>query len=323
MKKLTTSMFAILVGLAAADANAAITSKAYVDDAIKSVNSNITTNVSNLTEQITNVAGDVTTLENTVTQQATTIEKLVATEGEGSVAQKIADALADYTDTAGMEAKIGTAKTEAIEAAKTAGDAAYAVKATEGIADTASKNASQALTNIGTLGELKTTDKTSVVGALNSLKTETGANAGLISDLQTEVSNIKSGDSIGDGVINNDKLANDAVTTDKIKNGAVTGDKIGAGAVGTTQIANGAVTTEKLADVVEAGTASKVTYNSKGQITGKAELTAADIKGLKLLATAEVPAGCDTGTCVLKFDGTKYSWENIAETYNPTQTTAE
>ena len=60
---------------------------------------------------------------------------------------------------------------------KTAADAAYADIATEGVADTASENAQQALTNIGTLSNLTTGAKTNTVAAINEVASEAAAAA--------------------------------------------------------------------------------------------------------------------------------------------------
>ena len=281
MKKLTAGVFTVMLGLVAANADAAVTSKKYVDDAISGVNASITTNVNNLTEQITSVGGNVTTLQQTVTN-------LTAETGEGSIADKIATALEDYNTSDEVDAKVK--------------------KVSDALADeiTARENADTAIEGkIGTLTDLTTSAQGSTVAAINELVTANKAQDDKIDANTNAIDEIKSGAALTDG----------AVTTDKIDNGAVTTDKID----------NGAVTTEKLADVTTAGTGTKVTYNAKGQITGSAALTAADIptltadkiSNLNKLASATLPESCNQpgADCVLKFNGTDYTWEDIADTY--------
>lgn len=326
MKKLTAGIFTLLVGLVAASADAAVTSKAYVDDAIKDVNATIATNINSLSQEVGAVADDVEDLQAIVQEHTEAIADIVGKEG-GTVAEKIAAALQGYTDTEGMNTAISLAKGEAIATAKLNGDEAYAAKSIEAVANTADENASQALSEIGTLTNLTTQDKTSLVAAIN--EKEDASNK--VSDMSAEgLDTSKAFPTVG-AVISwtNTQIAEIKgsglpVNPNNIADGTISGDKLVDEAITTAKIADGAVTSAKLADVMESGgTAVKVTYNSKGQIVGTSdlqvsdlpELTAADIKGLKLLATAEVPDGCSTGTCVLKFDGTNYSWENIAETY--------
>ena len=270
MKKLTAGVFTVMLGLVAANADAAVTSKKYVDDAISGVNASITTTKNELTQQIENVT-------NLVEGDA---------ETEGSIASQIAAAVTeskDYTDT--EVGKVNDALTQEIADRKSADSAI------EG--------------TIGTLTDLTTTDKTNTVAAINELVTANKAQDDKIDANTTAIDEIKSGAALTDG----------AVTTDKIDNGAVTTDKI----------ENGAVTTEKLADVTTAGTGTKVTYNAKGQITGSEALTAADIptltadkiSNLNKLASATLPESCNQpgADCVLKFNGTDYTWEDIADTY--------
>lgn len=222
MKKLTAGVFTVMLGLVALDANAAITSQKYVDDAIKAASDNLTEYVS-------------TTINESINESISE---------DGDIAKKIADAVK-------VEENRATAREDAI--AETIGDTT----------------------------KLKTEDKDSIVGAINSLK----------------------------GV------------TDELLDGA----GLGEGSVKTINIENNAVTTEKLADVVESGSGVKIEYNSKGQVIKSGELTEDDIPelsadkiaNLNKLATATIPDTCgNAGSyCVLRFDGTNYAWEDVAETY--------
>ena len=328
----------MMLGLVAADANAAVTSKKYVDDALAATNTALTgtinTTKTELTEKITAVEGNVTTIN----------QKLDG-DGEGSVAKKIAAAVQTETERAqGEEGKIA----KDLADYKTSNAGALANKADK--SDTYTKkevdDKDTALQGkIGTLTDLTTTAKTSAVEAIN--------------ELDTAIDNIKAGTALADGAVTTnkiantavtaDKIANDAVTTDKIantavtegkiaadavttgkiKDGAVTADKIAADAVTTDKIKDGAVTSGKLAAVTTAGTGTKITYNAQGQVTKSEGLTAEDIptltaekiSNLNKLASAELPASCNQegADCVLKFNGTTYTWEDIADTYTPAQ----
>lgn len=226
MTKLTAGTLSVFLGLVALDADAAVTSKRYVDDAIKAASNELSTTINNLTAD----GGDVATM--------------------------IADAVsAEETRATAAEDEINN--------------------------------------TIGKIADLETEDKNSIVGAINSLKTTTD---GLASG---------TGLSLGDNSVDTDNIVDGAVTESKIENGAVS--------------------TDKLADVVEAGSGFKITYNAKGQVTGSAGLTADDIptltadkiESLNKLATAPIPDTCgnEGSYCVLRFDGTNYAWEDVAETY--------
>lgn len=163
MKKLTAGILTVMLGLVVADANAAITSKKYVDDKISNevsaINTTITNNVTNLNNAIDGVKDDVTSLQGTV-------DALTADEGEGSIAAQIATSLEGYAKTTEVESKIETA-TDDMET-KTHAAATYATKVdltaeetarTTAISemDTAYKAADAAINaKIGTIPEGKT-----------------------------------------------------------------------------------------------------------------------------------------------------------------------
>ena len=161
MKKLTTGIFTVLLGLVAVDASAAITSRAYVDAKVGAVEGSVTelsTTVkefvdgidTTITEQITTVlenpesdiakalaekasASDVENLTGRVEVAEKDIDDLQAdvetlqglTSGEGSVTNQITNALKNYTTTEDL------ADTYATKAALTAEENARSAKDAE------------------------------------------------------------------------------------------------------------------------------------------------------------------------------------------------
>lgn len=161
MKKLTTGIFTVLLGLVAVDASAAITSRAYVDAKVGAVEGSVTelsTTVkefvdgidTTITEQITTVlenpesdiakalaekasASDVEDLTGRVEAAEKDIDDLQAdvetlqglTSGEGSVTNQITNALKNYTTTEDL------ADTYATKAALTAEENARSAKDAE------------------------------------------------------------------------------------------------------------------------------------------------------------------------------------------------
>jgi len=206
MKKLTSGIFATLltvVGVGAA--NAEIASKAYVDDKDTTITTRVETLENNLDSTISDaidtaisadngaIAGAIETAIEPVRTQAdankTSIETLNGAENvAGSVKKTVADAIA--TEAARSDAYADQAEKDAIAAAKTAGDAAYAVKATEDVANDASTNATKALNNIGTLSTLTTTAKGSAVAAINEVDAAAKKNAADITDINTTLENV-------------------------------------------------------------------------------------------------------------------------------------
>ena len=141
--------------------------------------------------------GRVETLE---TASATHATKTELTDGlaEKLDTETAATTYATKTELAGKQNTIAGAQLEALNSGITAdkveaydgyaaqisgkldtatADGKYAVKSTEGVADTASENAQQALTNIGTLSNLTTGAKTNTVAAINEVASEAAAAA--------------------------------------------------------------------------------------------------------------------------------------------------
>ena len=342
MKKLTAGILTVMLGLVAADANAAVTSKKYVDDALKATNTALTetinTTKTELTGRIETVEGDVDTIEGNISNINTTLENITGNGADG-IANKIATAVKTETDRAtaaektltdNLAAEVTRADTAEKKIAKdlsdyqTSNNAALANKADK--SDTYTKEEvddkdAAVDAHIGTLTTLTTNKKGSAVEAINELDTGVKANA-------AEITNIKAGTALADGAVTEAKIAAGAVTTDKIANTAVTADKIATDAVTTGKIENGAVTadkigtgavtTDKIADVAGLTAmdgATKVSVNAKGQIT-KAEK--AVLQDLTNVPTACTQAGAE---CVLKYNPTSkgFAWEDIADTYTPAQ----
>ena len=180
MKKLTAGIFATLltvVGVGAA--NAEIASKAYVD----TQNTTQNTTIAGKADKATTLAGYGITDAATKTELTTGLEAKANTADLGALAELDAVGTAQITDKNVTKAKLAddivtslgkadsalqSADLDAYQT-KTAADAAYAVKSTEGVANTASTNASAALTNIGTLSTLTTTAKGNTVAAINEV----------------------------------------------------------------------------------------------------------------------------------------------------------
>ena len=181
-------MAAILTTGAANAAVAKIASQEYVDR-------QNTAQTTTITENITNQVSETLKSYPTTEQVTTTITNEINTAiAEGGA---IDEALADYATTADLEKKVDTTTmtTELDKKAdktaiadmetKTSAAATYAVKATEGVANTATQDATKALTAIGTLTELTTTAKGNVVAAVNEIDAAVTANGDAITAAQT------------------------------------------------------------------------------------------------------------------------------------------
>ena len=192
MKKLTTGIFTVLLGLVAVDASAAITSKAYVDEKVGAVEGSVTqltTTVNEFKEDIDNTiinqikeelesdtsdiakalaekasASDVKDLTDRVDAAEKDIEDLQADvetlqgltgNGEGSVTNQITNALEAYSTKTEVETKISAA-VEDMET-QTHAAATYATKTQVDGIDAAYKAADTEINaKIGTVAEGKT-----------------------------------------------------------------------------------------------------------------------------------------------------------------------
>ncbi|MDE6481865.1 MAG: hypothetical protein K2L25_03550 [Alphaproteobacteria bacterium] len=194
MKKLTTGIFTVVLGLVAADASAAVTSKAYVDARVGAVDTKVeglettvnqfTTNIGDtITNQITQElksdtseiakaldakadAADLTALGTRVTTAEGEIDTLQSdvsdlkklnggADAEGSIANTIANELKNYSTTTEVNNLISTA-TDDMET-QTHAAATYATKAQLTAEETARTSADNAINaKIGTVAEGKT-----------------------------------------------------------------------------------------------------------------------------------------------------------------------
>ncbi|MCM1294642.1 MAG: hypothetical protein NC311_03710 [Muribaculaceae bacterium] len=107
MNKLTAGIFAgilTIVGVNAADA--AITSKAYVDGLIEGVEANVATNTTDITNLTKTVAGNKTAAEDSIKELKETVDGL-AGDGTGSVAEQIAGALGEIPEGSTVSVELG------------------------------------------------------------------------------------------------------------------------------------------------------------------------------------------------------------------------
>ena len=150
----------------------------------------------NITSSATIEATKVTGLADVATSGA--YDDLSGTPSLGTLASKNTITSAEITDGTIAEADLNESINASLDKAdtalqKTAADAAYAVKSTETVASTASTNAQQALTNIGTLSELTTEAKGSAVAAINELDAAMGnmATSDTIEGIQTDLTELE------------------------------------------------------------------------------------------------------------------------------------
>lgn len=218
MKKLTTGIFTVVLGLVAADASAAVTSKAYVDARVGAVDTKVeglettvnefTTNIGDtITNQITQElksdtseiakaldskadAADLTALGTRVTTAESDIDTLQETvsgltTGTGSVANQIADALADYTNTTDMNAALNLKADKATTYTKTEVDTAVADAKKAGTDASAALTAYQTTNNAAV--QKNTSDITALDTAYKAADTAINAKIGTVAEGKTVV----------------------------------------------------------------------------------------------------------------------------------------
>ena len=245
----------------------------------------------NITSSATIEATKVTGLAGVATSGA--YSDLSGTPSLGTLASKSTITSADITDGTIAEADLNTTINASLDKAdsalqKATADSTYAVKATEGIADTAAANAQQALTDIGTKSELTTTNKDNLVGAINELDAAMGdmATNDTIEGIQTDLTELE-------GKV-------DTNTTNIGTN--------------TTHIGTvGNLTTSAKGDLVSAVNEVK-TQADKGVSDAAAAKSAADAAQATASAAIPKPDGeCSnpTNKCVLTWNNSAYAWEVI------------
>ena len=279
---------------------------------------------------ITEIQGDITEIQDDVTQLQTDVSAkqdknmgpeaanhIVTTDGTGNItssatiantqvsglgtlATKSTVTSADITDGTIAEGDLNASINASLDKAdtalqKTAADAAYAVKSTETVASTASTNAQQALTDIGTKSELTTTNKDNLVGAINELDAamDDMATSDTIEGIQTDLTELE-------GKV-------DTNTTNIGTN--------------TTHIGTvGSLSTNAKGDLVSAVNEVKaqadkgVSDAAAAQSTADTAKSTADSALTKANAAIPAPDGeCakPANKCVLTYNNTVYAWEVI------------
>ena len=279
---------------------------------------------------ITEIQGDITEIQGDVTQLQTDVSAkqdknmgpeaanhIVTTDGTGNItssatiantqvsglgtlATKSTVTSADITDGTIAEGDLNASINASLDKAdtalqKTAADAAYAVKSTETVASTASTNAQQALTDIGTKSELTTTNKDNLVGAINELDAamDDMATSDAIEGIQTDLTELE-------GKV-------DTNTTNIGTN--------------TTHIGTvGSLSTNAKGDLVSAVNEVKaqadkgVSDAAAAQSTADTAKSTADSALTKANAAIPAPDGeCakPANKCVLTYNNTVYAWEVI------------
>ena len=157
-------------------------------------------------------------------------------------------ATADIANKAVTEAKLSDTVNASLDKAdtalqKSAADAAYAVKSTETVASTASDNAQQALTDIGTLANLTTEAKTNTVVAINEVATEAAAADTKAGQAQTAADAAQGEVDALEAVVNNETTGLAAAHTaiDALESGKL--DKTGTAARATSDADGNVITT--------------------------------------------------------------------------------
>lgn len=359
MKKLTAGIFTVMLGLSVAvDANAAITSKKYVDDALA-----LKADTSALNAVKTTADGAVQTTEFT-TFQTTNTAAIADAKKAGTDAAAALDTYKGEVTTA-LGTKQNTLQEASISGNDAAGNVITGISANNGVitvtkATVATAEGLEELeTRVDTAeGDITTLkgDKTVEGSVAKSIADEiakevTRANGaydakGAAADAQTaaiaaaKTETTSQVNALADGQVkaNTDAIA--AMDTAYKAADTAINNKIGTLPEGVTSItqlitnttgdnselaksvkANAdAINAIETSDVMTSG-ATKAKIDAIATNTAAIETNAAEIAkkanttDLKRLATAEVPAGCETGECVLKYKGGVYSWEPIELTY--------
>lgn len=313
MKKLTTGIFTVVLGLVAADASAAVTSKAYVDARVGAVDTKVdglettvnefTTNIGDtITQEIkTNLesptsdiakaldakadASDVTALGTRVTTAEGEIDTLQATvsgltTGDGSVANQIAGALADYTKTTDMNAALSLKADKATTYTKTEVDTVVAD------AKKAGTDASAALTAYQTTNNAAVQKNASDITALQAKDTAIEGKIGTVAEGKTVV-----------------QMINEAAAGAEYDDTAVKADiKKNADAISAMD------TAYKAADTTLTTAVEKAQADATKGIT--------DAAAAQATANAAIPAPTDecanpANKCVLTYNNSAYAWEVI------------
>lgn len=186
---------------------------------------------------------------------------------------------------------------------KAAADAAYAVKSTEATATTASENAQQALTNIGTLATLTTDAKTNTVAAINEVASEAAAAKTAADGAQSDVDalglRVDTAEGEIDGIQTQLGSMATSATIGSLQNLTTTEKTNLVGAINEVD----ADATKALADAATAQTAADTAQDAAeaAQATANAAIPAPDGE-----------CSNPTNKCVLTYNNSAYTWEVIA-----------
>jgi len=355
MKKLTAGIFTIMLGLIAVDANAAITSKAYVDDglatkadktklteAVETINTTLGTKA-NSADVYTKTAADAA-FANKATQTKVGTADLTTTAKDLSAAVNELNANKVTSDqvTTAIEGAI-TGENGAI---KDAIDAAVAGKADKSYVDTElGKKADDS--DLSALDARVTTNTTNIgtnttaIAKLNGDASTAGSVAKAIADEITRANGAYDAAGSADAVqtaLNTYKTSNDAAVALKADKSTIGDVAEGKTVVQMINEAKTAATYDDTAvkasiqenanaidaieksDVMTSG-ATKAKIDAIATNTTAIEANTAEIAkkanttDLSILAKATIPAACATGECVLKYTNGTYSWEPIDLTY--------
>jgi len=338
MKKLTSGMFAVLLGLVAADANANIASQAYVDEQVTGV----TTNVSNLTTRMDTAESDIDALEGKV--------------GDTSVAEQIADTIKNYTNTTDMNAKldlkadkstIGTVPENKTVVQMIEDATSGSTEVTDALAERVGTLETDNTTNKSDIAAIKTEQGTqntnitnlqtnkldtstttvtdanyiknanTVAGNLTALDTAVKTNADAIADNADAISGLQAGTGLGEGAVTTDKIADKNVTEGKLDDALATKingkqDKSTADyAMGNKDGTWTAMTADQIAALdskVTAATVTQVATNTSDIATNKSEFDAFK----KAIETTSTAGDGKYVLTVNEVNGARtYNWEQI------------
>ena len=228
--------------------------------------------------RVTTAEGEIDTLQTQMAGKANTADlgDLATLDAVGSA--QITDgavATADIADKAVTEAKLSDTVNASLDKADTAlqaadladyvttdaANAAYAVKSTEGVANTASTNAQTALTNIGTLTNLTTEAKTNTVAAINEVATEAAAAASAASAADTKAGQAQTAATAAQGEVD----ALEAVVNDETTGLAA---------------AHTAIDALESGKLDKTGTAARATADASGNVITTTYATKAEIENL-------------------------------------------
>lgn len=271
MKKLTAGIFAgILTIVSVNAADAAIASKAYVDQKDGVNASAISANTTEINTLKTTVGGHTTSISNLTKTVGDSTDGLVKEVADlktsvgtgGSVADKITAALEPYSTTEEMNTELDKKQDKLTAGANIAIDAttntisatglatADALTTLEGKVTTNTTNIGTNTTAIGTLSNLTTTEKTNLVGAINEVKTTAGnaATKTDFDDLKSKVDNETTGLAATKAIADANKTAIeglDASKQDKLVAGSVTGNDAAGNVITGVSAADGKITVTK------------------------------------------------------------------------------